>query len=244
MSEFTKLLVCDTQGGLTFFKFPNELRNLIYKHYLQLDEGYKLNPHSNKLRTGNDKPIPLDLMYTCKRAAMEMRGLPFKHNIITFSAFCPHNFFPSQVVKEVPDAYPAFIPLVDVMKGEQLRHLTFNSRFGKTPSTFRDFVRFTLNTIKSHRSLFDNRHYEQSITRRRPRLAGGHCIMKGNIPMSQLFGLRPQNWTIPTQKDVDDMTVLSDGLETCSINCEDLYDEREPPVDLALFCYSAVGAAI
>ncbi|KAK1480881.1 hypothetical protein CTAM01_14166 [Colletotrichum tamarilloi] len=276
MAQIASSRICDAQGGLVFFKFPNELRNLIYKYYLQLDGGYKLNPHANKLRTGNDKPISLDLLYTCKCAALEMRGLPFQHNIITFSAFCPQSqqyrfnaghfsnmtqmvecdlqrvfsefldssFLPDQVVKEVSNAFPSFAPLLDVVKEEQLRHLNFHPPFGQTPSTFRDFVRFTLNTIKSHRCLFDNRKYEESINRRRACLAGGQWNMKGGIPMSELFELRPQNWTIPTQNNVDDMSILSGGLETCSIECEDLYEKREPPVDLTRFCYSAAVAAI
>ncbi|KAK1714441.1 hypothetical protein BDP67DRAFT_514078 [Colletotrichum lupini] len=276
MAQIASSRVCDTQGGLVFFKFPNALRNLIYKYYLQLDEGYKLNPHTNKLRTGNDKPISLDLLYTCKRAALEMRGLPFQHNIITFSAFCPQSqqgrfnaghfsnmtrmmecelralfhysldpsFFPRQVVKEVLDAYPAFAPILDAMKGEEWQSLDIHPPYGKTPSTFRNFVRFTLNTIKSHRCLFENRKYEQIIDRRRQCLENGRYLERGNIPLSQLFGLRPQNWTIPTQKDVNDMTILSDGLKTCAVFCDDLYDKREPPVDLTRFCYSAVVGAI
>ncbi|TID07256.1 hypothetical protein CH35J_001192 [Colletotrichum higginsianum] len=75
---------------LSFFKFPRELRDAIYRQYVTFEGGYVLNPETNRMRGAvNDLPVDLALMYTCKRVAEEMKGLPLKANTLTFSTFYP-----------------------------------------------------------------------------------------------------------------------------------------------------------
>ncbi|EXF83884.1 hypothetical protein CFIO01_03907 [Colletotrichum fioriniae PJ7] len=277
MASFANSRVCDTQGGLVFFKFPNELRNLIYKYYLQLDEGYKLNPHTNKLRAGNDNPISLDLLYTCKRAALEMQGLPFQHNTITFSAFHPRSrtdginvgrfhhmmdmmdeelaatfqqlpprYFHSQVVKEVAAAYPAFIPVLDVMKTDHGDLGNFQSSYGETPSSCRDFIRFTLNSISSNKSLFSD--YDRIINEvhYNDEYYGNESpIEQPTVPPDRLFEFAPDPWAIPSQNVLDHFSYLLDP-ENCRLSCvsDDLYQDEETSVDPQRFRYSAVAAAV
>ncbi|KAK1723633.1 uncharacterized protein BDZ83DRAFT_652854 [Colletotrichum acutatum] len=277
MASFANSRVCDAQGGLTFFKFPNELRNLIYKHYLQLDEGYKLNPHTNKLRTSNDEPIALDLMYTCKRAALEMQGFPLQHNTITFSAFHPRSrtdginvgrfchmmdmmneelvaqfqqlpprYFHSQVVKEVAAAYPAFIPVLDVMKTDHGDLGNFRISYGETPSSCRDFIRFTLNTISSHKSLFSDYDIIINEVHYNDEYYGDESpIEQPTVPPDRLFEFAPDPWAIPSQNDLDHFSYLLDP-ETCRLSCvsDDLYQDEETSVDPQRFRYSAVAAAV
>ncbi|KAK0672551.1 hypothetical protein QBC41DRAFT_313481 [Cercophora samala] len=68
---------------------PGELRNYIYKDYLGAGhEGvneYIYDYEANKLRTADNRPIDLNLMYTCKVIAQEMHGLPLRLFTVSFS---------------------------------------------------------------------------------------------------------------------------------------------------------------
>lgn len=66
---------------------PGELRNQIYRDYLcdDTEDGYVYDFEAGKLRKANNQPIELDLMYTCKLIAQEMRGLALSLHSIAFS---------------------------------------------------------------------------------------------------------------------------------------------------------------
>ncbi|KAF9878591.1 C6 transcription factor [Colletotrichum karsti] len=74
---------------LDFFVFPRELRDLIYIQYAIVDGGYILNPHNNKLKRADERPVSFDLafMLTCKLVAKEMKGVILAANTLTFSTF-------------------------------------------------------------------------------------------------------------------------------------------------------------
>jgi hypothetical protein len=63
---------------------PRELRDNILKTYVKVEGGYKYNFHSGKLNSADDQPIDLALMLTCRLIAVEMKGLAFSLNSITF----------------------------------------------------------------------------------------------------------------------------------------------------------------
>ncbi|OIW25766.1 hypothetical protein CONLIGDRAFT_647502 [Coniochaeta ligniaria NRRL 30616] len=66
---------------------PGELRNRIYCDYLFIgaEDGYIYDYEAGKLRTADMQPIDLNLMYTCRLIAAEMRGLALRLHTITFS---------------------------------------------------------------------------------------------------------------------------------------------------------------
>lgn len=72
-----------------FFSLPGEVRILIYEHYLGVDGGYICDNDAFasgvfRLRT-NHGPIDQALIFTCKQAAKEMRGIGLRVNGITFT---------------------------------------------------------------------------------------------------------------------------------------------------------------
>ncbi|VBB84198.1 Putative protein of unknown function [Podospora comata] len=68
---------------------PGELRNYIYKEYLGAShedgDEYIYDLEANKLRTADNKPIDIRLMYTCKLIAIaqEMYGHPLRLFTVT-----------------------------------------------------------------------------------------------------------------------------------------------------------------
>ena len=68
---------------------PRELRDKIYVEYLSIDNGYVYVFDQGKLRASDPaQRIELNLMYTCRLVADEMRGLPLRLNAITFRTLC------------------------------------------------------------------------------------------------------------------------------------------------------------
>lgn len=63
---------------------PAELRCNIYQHYVATEDGYSYDFSSGKLTTADGEGINLNLMYTCKLAATEMKGMALANNRITF----------------------------------------------------------------------------------------------------------------------------------------------------------------
>jgi len=72
------------RSGYPFLELPGEIRNCIYQHYLQVRHGYKYDFPSKKFTTMMGEKVKIDLMYTCRQVATEMRHLPFEHNSLTF----------------------------------------------------------------------------------------------------------------------------------------------------------------
>ncbi|KAK4201159.1 hypothetical protein QBC40DRAFT_278634 [Triangularia verruculosa] len=72
---------------------PGELRNQIYREYLfaGTEDGYVYDFEAGKLRTANNQPIELNLMYTCKLIAREMQGLALCLHTVTFSTLYSTN---------------------------------------------------------------------------------------------------------------------------------------------------------
>ncbi|KAK3369767.1 hypothetical protein B0T24DRAFT_532555 [Lasiosphaeria ovina] len=72
---------------LHLLTLPRELRDHIYRHYVYTSggDGYIFDYEARKLRLADNRPIDLGLMYTCRLAAAEMRGLALRLNTITFS---------------------------------------------------------------------------------------------------------------------------------------------------------------
>lgn len=66
---------------------------MIYHEYLLIDaeDGYVFHFETGKLRTATNKPIDLNLMYTCRDVAAEMRGLALKTHTITFKTLYSHD---------------------------------------------------------------------------------------------------------------------------------------------------------
>ena len=67
---------------------PREVRDIIYEEYLAIDaeDGYVFIYETGRLRTYPHRlPVDLNLMYTCRLIADEMRGLPLRLATITFT---------------------------------------------------------------------------------------------------------------------------------------------------------------
>ncbi|KAF5986034.1 hypothetical protein FBULB1_2598 [Fusarium bulbicola] len=68
----------------SFLTFPSELRSQIYRDYFHVDGGYVYDAKSDKLKTSDDQPIDLALMFTCRTIANETKHLPLSLNSVTF----------------------------------------------------------------------------------------------------------------------------------------------------------------
>jgi hypothetical protein len=74
------------QQRLPFFTLSRELRDIIYEYYFYRDDGYVYDFDSKRLKgsSAEGHVIHMDLVYTCKAAAEETRGLALRLNTITF----------------------------------------------------------------------------------------------------------------------------------------------------------------
>jgi len=68
------------------FRLPRELRDEIYAHYSHEDDGLLYDFPSRSLRFVNERG--LELSYTCKAIAEEMRGVSLQVNTVTFAPSC------------------------------------------------------------------------------------------------------------------------------------------------------------
>ncbi|GJC99917.1 C6 transcription factor [Colletotrichum higginsianum] len=149
------------------------------------------------------------------------------------------NLFHDKVVREISDAYPAFAPVLDVMRNGQNKVLShFCSPFGQTPSACRNFIHFTLDRIVSHRSLYQD-DYDAFVN--------ALDIPKGCPPLDEIVrGYNPAFWGIPTQDDLDRLYHIFGGRREVAVYCskDDVFKDEKPPSDLRRFRYSAAAAAI
>ncbi|CAI6338881.1 unnamed protein product [Periconia digitata] len=67
------------------FRLPRELRDEIYAYHVYEHDGYFHSFASGKLSCSDQRPIDLDLMFTCKAIAQEMRGVALLTNKVTFT---------------------------------------------------------------------------------------------------------------------------------------------------------------
>ncbi|KAM0229792.1 hypothetical protein ACHAPO_009677 [Fusarium lateritium] len=67
-----------------FLSLPGEVRDNIYLHYFQVGGGYAYDAKCDKLKTWDNQPIELSLLYTCRTIAQEARHLPLSLNTIEF----------------------------------------------------------------------------------------------------------------------------------------------------------------
>ncbi|KAI4652689.1 uncharacterized protein J4E79_008996 [Alternaria viburni] len=161
----TPITLASTQLQSRLFRLPRELRDLIYYHYLYNEAGLTYNFYTNKLH------VNLSLMYTCRAAALELRGLALRLNKVVFCTTYPNatratsgifhkafdklhvlkfdllnlqapHLMTEAIKKEVSLKYPQFSPVLATLGTGYCR-----STLGEPASTFRDFVHFTLNLL-------------------------------------------------------------------------------------------------
>ncbi|OBR10273.1 C6 transcription factor [Colletotrichum higginsianum IMI 349063] len=250
---------------LSFFKFPRELRDAIYRQYVTFEGGYVLNPETNRMRGAvNDLPVDLALMYTCKRVAEEMKGLPLKANTLTFSTFyppehrvhagyfhlamrelhgnldafvclLPRRFLHEDIQAEITDCYPKYEPVIEMMRTKRDAH-----REVIPSGPFGE-------TPSTHRSFI--RFVLQTLSFYRFRFNdefGRLCDNAGQSPMdiARLIDYSPAPWAIPTQQEVEEMLWLLYGTHTFEEDASyGLWDNDSNP-GLSKFRYSAVAVAI
>ncbi|KAF2122907.1 hypothetical protein BDV96DRAFT_639462 [Lophiotrema nucula] len=71
-----------------FLRLPRELPDEIYLYYVQTDDddgGLHYNFNTGKLLTSYGKTVDVSLQYTCRQIALEMQGVVFRQNKITFT---------------------------------------------------------------------------------------------------------------------------------------------------------------
>ncbi|PTD09496.1 hypothetical protein FCULG_00008931 [Fusarium culmorum] len=71
--------------GLRITDLPAEIRRQIFCEYFAITGGYVYNGQSDKLRTIENTPIDLSLIYTCRSIANDCKRLPLAVNTIQFS---------------------------------------------------------------------------------------------------------------------------------------------------------------
>ncbi|QPC74463.1 hypothetical protein HYE68_005215 [Fusarium pseudograminearum] len=71
--------------GLRITDLPAEIRQQIFREYFAITGGYVYNGQSDKLRTIDNTPIDLSLIYTCRSIANDCKRLPLAVNTIQFS---------------------------------------------------------------------------------------------------------------------------------------------------------------
>ncbi|GKT59839.1 C6 transcription factor [Colletotrichum tofieldiae] len=259
-----------TEIAIPFLRFPNEIRNYIYKNYLLLDEGYDLNPHTNKLRSGKGRPIQLDLMYTCKRVAVEMRGLPLRLNTINFSAFHPL----SKIDRAIVGRFGHAIALLD----EELD----TSFYEATPNLFHDkVVREISDAYPAFAPVLDAmktgqknvfRHFcspfgqapsacREFIHWTLDRILFYKSLYQDDFdafvnvleipdecpPIDEIIrSYNPASWRIPTQDHLESLYRIFGGRREVAVRCPmgDVFKDEKLPSDLRRFRYSAAAAAI
>ncbi|KAK2031042.1 hypothetical protein LX32DRAFT_637549 [Colletotrichum zoysiae] len=77
--------ITTTDIMVQFLDLPREVRDMIYGQYVFVDGGYVHDFNSNTLKGADNTPIDLAFMLTCKKVAMEMKGLALSSNSIYFS---------------------------------------------------------------------------------------------------------------------------------------------------------------
>jgi hypothetical protein len=115
---------------------PGELRNQIYLQYLLTgaDGGYFHDYEAGKLRTVDMQPIDLNLMYTCRLIANEMRRLALGLHKVTFSTVHSKELLSGAEVRNTLLHYnPSWLRLdacVPLMTQEMMEEVS--RRYGKT----------------------------------------------------------------------------------------------------------------
>lgn len=190
-----------TQLQSRLFRLPRELRDVIYHHYLYNEDGLIYSFETNKL------PVDLSLTYTCRAAALELRGLALRLNKVVFCTTYPHairthaflfhralselhalkfnllnlqapRLLTEAIQKEVSVKYPQFSRVLPTLGTPGERPNTL----GEPPSTYRDFVHFTLNL------LYDRKHH--------PKLGGKRSERKRR----SLRKVNPEPWSTPNER--------------------------------------------
>ena len=190
----------NTQLQSRLFSLPRELRDIIYYHYLFNEDGLVYNFETNKL------PVELSLAYTCRVAAFELRGLALRLNKIVFHTTCTNatqthayifhraliklhalkfdllniqapRLMTEAIEKEVSLKYPQFSPILPKLGALGGRANTL----GEPPSTYRDFVHFTLNL------LYDRKH--------NPKVGG----KRSERQRRSLRKVNPEPWLTPNE---------------------------------------------
>lgn len=112
---------------------------MIYHEYLLIDaeDGYVFHFETGKLRTATNKPIDLNLMYTCRDVAAEMRGLALKTHTITFKtlysddlSFLAHQFHHFLSIASLDHGFERMLTRVMPMIGPSMAQ-RINNHFGQ-----------------------------------------------------------------------------------------------------------------
>jgi hypothetical protein len=64
-----------------------ELRDILYKYYVQNEDGYLYRFETNKLTKADRTAVDLSLPFTCRQIAEEMREVALRANKISFTTF-------------------------------------------------------------------------------------------------------------------------------------------------------------
>ncbi|KAJ0157998.1 hypothetical protein CTA2_12564 [Colletotrichum tanaceti] len=212
----------------------------------------------------NDLPVDLALMYTCKRVAEEMKGLPLKANTLTFSTFyspahrmhagyfhmamedmhleldasvclMPRRFLHEDILAEVADCYPNYEPVLEMMRTKA------DGRDAIIPAGPYGEAPST------HRGFV--RFVLQTLSSYRFRFNdefGRFCNSDGedSMDIARLIDYSPAPWAIPTQQDVEEMVCLLNGTHTFEENAGYRLWDNDSHSGLSRFRYSAVAVAI
>ncbi|CAO2655409.1 Nn.00g104730.m01.CDS01 [Neocucurbitaria sp. VM-36] len=105
-----------------FLRLPRELRDMIYGHYVRVEEGYSHNYATNKLTQYDGSLISFPVLsLTCRQIAHEMKGVALNVNKITFSPF--H----SEATQMEAGAFHANVKHLAIRKADLLNNLALLS---------------------------------------------------------------------------------------------------------------------
>ena len=168
------------QSSCLLFRFPRELRDIIYSTYVTISGGYVHDTSRNKLCGTDKRVVNLSLMRTCRKACDEMEGLPWKLNAMTFrplstpesmqhagilhAVICrvaqtirfktethAADYLTGEIVPEV-SIFPYVRPLIETAKVTRKALFLGHPRgcLGEAPSIYRDFLHQIFNLLSQN----------------------------------------------------------------------------------------------
>ncbi|TDZ24499.1 hypothetical protein Cob_v003282 [Colletotrichum orbiculare MAFF 240422] len=145
------------------------------------------------------------------------------------------SFVPDDVWAEMRRAYPMFGPYIDVVKSKpSIINLGPEGSCGETPSVFRSFIQFAMQTITSHEDLLDPKLYA--------RFRNDFC-KRDSFESGVNFNV--DTWIIPTAHMVEDMGAKIGARIINTVNARWECNLRcDPNPGLLKHRYSAAAVAI
>ncbi|KAF5586803.1 uncharacterized protein FSUBG_12014 [Fusarium subglutinans] len=159
----------------SFLAFPSELRSQIYRDYFHVDGGYVYDAKSDKLKTSDDQPIDLALIFTCRTIANETKHLPLSLNSVTFLTLYREDWRSLAGCFNVVATYYQHLELDFALHVAEFMTPDMQSQLA---SKYPDFAREFATASANHREHYPIRHDNDT----NDQVAGGEASSQGSDP--------------------------------------------------------------